>query len=110
MVKTIRSPRTLHRGDIFLNKYAGWRSLFVYINTSGRYANGVSLVRAQDKNIVQKTQYYKEDLRYDIDAFPLVGHINIQQMWENSVMENLTDVSFFADYDTTGQKKHNKEE
>jgi len=101
-----KKPRILHRGDIFLNKYAGWRTLFVYINTSGRYANGVGFIQFKSKTIIEKAQYYKEDIQYKAESFPLVGHLNVKNMWIQTIMENLTDDSFFTQYDETGHKKY----
>ena len=96
--------RTLHRGDIFLNRWAGWQTLFVYFRTCGRYCYGVSITNVLGKQKVRSSQYYKEDLGYDAEHFPLVGHMNIEQMWIQSVFDKV-DMTMLREYEETGHKK-----
>ena len=98
--------RTLHRGDIFLNRWAGWQTLFVYFRTSGRFCYGVSITKVFGKYKVESAQYYKEDISYDTEYFPLIGNININDMWLNAVFGGITDMERLSEYDEEGHRKH----
>ena len=94
--------RVLHRGDIFLNKWAGWMTLFVYFRTSGRYCYGVSITNVEGKYAIRNAQYYKEDIMYDAEHFPIVGKVNINEMWISAVFENIPDKNFMKAYTDNG--------
>lgn len=98
--------RTLHRGDIFLNRWAGWMTLFIYFRTSGRYCYGVSITNVEKKHIIKNAQYYKESIVYDTEHFPLVGKININDMWIQAVLAGIPDKSFINEYKENGNKKY----
>ena len=81
---------TIKRGQIFLNRWAGYKTLFVYLNTSGRLANGICFVTVNGKTIIRKGQYYRQDLA-DANYFPKVGFIDIRKMWETALQNGITD-------------------
>lgn len=104
--------RTLHPGDVFLNRYAGWQTILVYIRSSRHkdpLAHCVYIVKVDGKTMVKEGFYYKHDLQYDKEAFPYLGHIDLKEMWKNTILSALTDKSFFDEYDETGHVKRRKE-
>lgn len=100
-----KEARVLHIGDVFLNKYAGWRTLFVLTKTSGRFCNGISLVRFYGEDKISEAQYYKESIQYDDEAFPLVGHINIKELWKVAILHSLTTDDFMKEYEDSGMRR-----
>lgn len=101
-----QTKHILHRGDIFLNKWAGWLSLFVYIRTAGRLCHGIGMAKFHGKWKISKASYYKQDLEYDAEHFPLVGKINIQKMWTETILYHLSDKNFLDNYLEDGHQKN----
>ena len=83
-------PRKLKRGQIFLNLWAGWQSLFVYLRTQKDLCYGVGITKVNGKYKVRNVQYYKHDLQNDAEHFPLMGEIDINEMWLSTVLENIS--------------------
>ena len=100
-----KKPR-FKRGQIFLNRWAGYKNLFVYLNANGQYAYGISIITINGEIKIQKAIYYKHDLS-DTEHFPVVGFIDIRTMWLTALENGLTDTKQIdAEYDTkTGHKK-----
>lgn len=96
--------RTLKRGDILLNLWAGWQTMFVYLKTSGTLAHGVTLVKFYGKYKIQKASFYRSDLN-DEKNFPLVGHIDVMEMWKTAILNGIV-VGFHNNhYDESGYSK-----
>ena len=99
----MKTKRELKRGDIFLNLWAGWKTIFVYLGTNQRVCYGFTLVEFKGKSEVQKAQYYKESLQ-DAERFPLIGHIDLLEMWKQNIHNGTLIGCYNRQYDETGKK------
>ena len=95
--------RKLKRGDILLNRYAGWMDYFLYLGSNGRTAYGVSFIKIDGKYKTKQVTYYTSALKEE-DKFPVVGYIDVKSLWENAFLNGITDTRFMENYDETGHK------
>ena len=85
----MKERRKLHKGDIFQNRYAGHNTFLVYEGQSGQYANVTTLIDLGPKfgwDMRPRAKYYLNDLEYDEEHFPLVGHANFREL--NTIVRN----------------------
>ena len=80
----METKRELKRGDIFLNLWARWKTIFVYMGTNQGVCYGITFVEFKGKSEVQEAQYYKESLQ-DAERFQLIGHIDLLEMWKQNI-------------------------
>lgn len=80
--------RVLEKGTIYLNRFAGWRTLFVYEKTSGTLAKGYNITLVYGKNKIEEAIYYKSALN-DTIKFPAVGKINLQEVMIQAILNSI---------------------
>lgn len=99
------AKRTFKRGEILLNLWAGYKTLFMYLGSNGSMAYGVALTEVDGKNRIRRANYYLSSLA-DRERFPTVGFIDVQGMWEKAFEEALYDIREVNDrYGPDGHRK-----
>ncbi len=82
--------RKLKRGQIFLNLWAGQQSLFVISTVSKDRCYGTNIFKANGKFQIHNGEHYTYNLKHDEEHFKLVGEIDIDAMWIDTVFGQIT--------------------
>ena len=87
----------MSKGTIYQNLWAGYTCYFVFQVCNGQYAYGLSIHNAYKKWKVQKSTFYVRDIRDDREHFPIVGHINIDELIIGAILKEVLKESSDAD-------------
>ena len=79
----------MKRGTIVRNLWQPrHESLLVYMGTDGKYANMLWLL---DGKFEGKHHFYKQDILYDRENFPIVGYVNYEKVMVDAIKQGLTE-------------------
>ncbi len=77
----------MKHGTILKNLYQpSYESLLVYIGLSGRYAKCLWLINGEFLGI---RDFYKNDILYDRDHFPIVGFVDYKKVMVNAIRNGM---------------------
>ena len=81
----------MKHGTILKNLYQpSYESLLVFIGLSGRYAKCLWLINGEFRGI---HDFYKNDILYDRDHFPIVGFVDYKKVMVNAIRNGLKGVA-----------------
>lgn len=100
----METRRVLKRGQIFLNRWAGWQTIFIYLRSDARNCHGIAITKCKSKYGVRLASYSKSDIQYDAEHFPCIGKMDITNMWINTALCHIITPDVLKEYDETGHR------
>lgn len=83
------SKRKIEKWQIFKNLWAGYECFFVAQYLGPNLIEGYRVHNANKRWEIQKAEFYRQDLEYDAEHFPVVGKCNLNAILKVAIMREL---------------------